>query len=143
MKRVLALALALAATAAYAGATWTTDTTLKAGSVRTVKATTTLGTETKPTSSSAGIDLAGLAAVDGYVEFASTYAPSAGAKYVAHIRNPITGTWATDATLDYVLNASTAAQAFTVEVTVDAGRLAFEPTGAPSTTTIYLIGRRR
>jgi hypothetical protein len=147
MKKILAvLAVALAVALpifALAGATWTTDTTLKSGSLRTRKATTVTGTETKPTSATAGLDLIGLAAVDGYVEFASTYAPSAGAQFVAHVKNPITGTWTTDSTLDYVLNATTVAQAFNMTVSVDAGNIAFEPTGVPSATTVYLIGRKR
>jgi hypothetical protein len=143
MKKILAATLIAIPLLALAGATWTTDTTLKAGALRTRKATTVTGTETKPTSATAGIDLTGLAMVDGYVEFASTYAPSSGAKLSAYVRNPITGTWTTDSTLDYVLNATTVAQSFKMDVTVDAGNIAFEPTGVPSATTVYLIGRKR
>lgn len=135
MKKFLIAAFVILPSIVFAGATWSGDKAARTS-------TSSTGTETKPTSATAGIDLTGLAAVDVFVAPIGT--ATAGGKIVYYLRNPVTGEWAAYPFDDYVSTAVTT-QVFTVEVEgyVSGERLSPEPNGLGTTVTITAVGTPR
>lgn len=138
--RRIAIALVTIAVPAIvvAGATWSADTTPGLGFSVSVKATSSTGTETAPTSATAGVSLKSAHAIDVYVESISGNM-SAG-RLDAYFYNPSSGAWSRSFEPDYSLSTSAVGSRayYGLPMHPSASRFALEPVGLGTTVTVYL-----
>jgi hypothetical protein len=139
MRRIhIAVLIAVLPAMVLAGATWTADTSSALGTSTGRKATSTTGTETAPTSATAGISLKGANAIDVYVEAIS------GNMTAAHLHpyfyNPSSGVWSRSFEPDFTLSTSAvSSQAYHgLPMHPSASRFSLEPSGLGTTVTMYL-----